>query len=136
MLFVLDLLGTFVFVLSGAFKGRKYELDWLGVTVLAMLTGVSGGVIRNVWSANCRPYSPRGSTRRRPFSAGLSSSDWMLAVFQNLSPSVRLLLPDPPSVSTPSSRTSTSRRRNIYRIRGGRQLAGAETEYVIGSSSR
>ena len=36
MLFVLDLLGTFVFALSGAFEERKHELDWLGVTVLAV----------------------------------------------------------------------------------------------------
>ena len=35
MVFVLDLLGTFVFALSGAFKGREHELDWFGVTVLA-----------------------------------------------------------------------------------------------------
>jgi len=34
MLFVLDLLGAFVFALSGAFR--------------VVLTGVSGGVIRNV----------------------------------------------------------------------------------------
>ncbi len=66
MLFVLDLLGAFVFALSGAFRGRKHELDWLGVTVLAVLTGVSGDGVRNVWSANCRLYSTRGSTRRRP----------------------------------------------------------------------
>lgn len=48
LLYALDLLGTFVFALSGAFKGRKYELDWLGVTVLAVLTGVGGGLIRDM----------------------------------------------------------------------------------------
>ena len=48
MLYALDLLGTFVFALSGAFKGRRYELDWLGITVLAVLTGVGGGLIRDM----------------------------------------------------------------------------------------
>lgn len=48
MLFTLDLIGTFVFALSGAFKGLKHELDWLGVSVLAVLTGVGGGLIRDV----------------------------------------------------------------------------------------
>lgn len=48
MLYALDLIGTFVFALSGAFKGRKHELDWLGVTVLAVLTGVGGGLMRDM----------------------------------------------------------------------------------------
>ncbi len=48
MIQALDLIGTFVFALSGAFRAIKYELDLLGVLVLASVTGVAGGVIRDV----------------------------------------------------------------------------------------
>lgn len=48
MLTALDLLGTFVFALSGAFKAVRHGLDWLGIAVLAVLTGVGGGLIRDV----------------------------------------------------------------------------------------
>ncbi|MEO0558980.1 MAG: trimeric intracellular cation channel family protein [Bacteroidota bacterium] len=48
MLTALDLLGTFVFALSGALKAVRHELDWLGVAVLAALTGVGGGIVRDL----------------------------------------------------------------------------------------
>lgn len=47
-LFLLDLFGTFVFAVSGAFRAVKYELDLLGVLVLATATGVGGGIIRDM----------------------------------------------------------------------------------------
>ncbi len=45
MLHALGLLGTFVFARSGVFE---YELDRLGVTVLAVLTGVGGGGVHDM----------------------------------------------------------------------------------------
>ncbi len=48
MLHFLDIVGTFVFAVSGAFRAVKYELDLLGVLVLAVATGVGGGIIRDV----------------------------------------------------------------------------------------
>lgn len=48
MLCALDLLGTFVFALSGAFKRRRRELDWLGIMVLSVLTGVGACLIRDM----------------------------------------------------------------------------------------
>lgn len=48
MLTALDLAGTFVFALSGAFTGVRERLDWLGIAVLAVLTGVGGGMLRDV----------------------------------------------------------------------------------------
>ena len=48
LLAVLDFAGTFVFALSGAFKGVRRGLDYLGITVLAVLTGVGGGIVRDV----------------------------------------------------------------------------------------
>jgi uncharacterized membrane protein YeiH len=44
----LDLLGTFVFALSGAAAGVKRRLDFFGVLVLSFAAGNSGGIIRDV----------------------------------------------------------------------------------------
>ncbi len=44
---LLDLFGTFIFGLSGAFRAVKYELDILGVLILAIVTGVGGGLVRD-----------------------------------------------------------------------------------------
>ena len=45
---VLDLMGTFVFALSGALAGVKRELDLFGVLVLSFAAGNSGGIARDV----------------------------------------------------------------------------------------
>ncbi|MCL5271285.1 MAG: TRIC cation channel family protein [bacterium] len=42
-----DLFGTFFFAVSGAFRAVKYELDLLGVVVLATAVGVGGGIMRD-----------------------------------------------------------------------------------------
>jgi uncharacterized membrane protein YeiH len=48
LLAVLDLIGTFVFALSGAMAGVKYRLDAFGVCVLAFVAGTAGGITRDV----------------------------------------------------------------------------------------
>lgn len=45
---VLDLIGTFVFALSGATAGVKRGLDIFGVLVLSFVAGNSGGIIRDL----------------------------------------------------------------------------------------
>jgi uncharacterized membrane protein YeiH len=45
---VLDLMGTFVFALSGALAGVKRKLDLFGVLVLSFAAGNSGGIARDV----------------------------------------------------------------------------------------
>jgi uncharacterized membrane protein YeiH len=45
---VLDLIGTFVFAISGAAAGVKYRLDVFGVGVLAFVAGNAGGLTRDV----------------------------------------------------------------------------------------
>ncbi len=55
MLFALDIAGTFVFALSGAFKGVRTGLDWLGISALAVLTGVGGGIVRDVMLGDTPP---------------------------------------------------------------------------------
>ena len=47
-LLVLDLIGTFVFAISGAAAGVKNRLDIFGVSVLAIVAGSAGGMIRDV----------------------------------------------------------------------------------------
>ncbi|HBD95223.1 MAG: hypothetical protein A2015_01405 [Spirochaetes bacterium GWF1_31_7] len=44
----LDLIGTLIFAITGAFRAVKHELDILGVLVLATFTGVGGGILRDI----------------------------------------------------------------------------------------
>jgi uncharacterized membrane protein YeiH len=48
LLLVLDLLGTFVFALSGAAAGVKNRLDLFGVLVLSFAAANSGGIARDL----------------------------------------------------------------------------------------
>ena len=48
LLLTLDLVGTFVFAISGAASGVKGRLDVFGVSVLAFVAGNAGGVTRDV----------------------------------------------------------------------------------------
>lgn len=57
MLLTIDLLGTLAFALTGAFRAVKYELDWLGVLVLAVMTGVGGGMVRDVLLGQTPPVA-------------------------------------------------------------------------------
>jgi len=47
-LLVLDLVGTFVFALSGASAGLRHRLDLFGVLVLAFAASLAGGILRDV----------------------------------------------------------------------------------------
>ncbi len=55
VLLVLDYVGTAVFAVSGGFKAVKHELDFLGVIVLSVLTGVGGGVLRDLLLGRAPP---------------------------------------------------------------------------------
>ncbi len=48
MLWILDLLGTFVFAISGAMLGVRKQLDLFGVLVLSFAAATSGGLARDV----------------------------------------------------------------------------------------
>lgn len=48
LLLVLDLLGTFVFALSGALTGVRRQLDLFGVLVLSFAAGNAGGITRDL----------------------------------------------------------------------------------------
>jgi uncharacterized membrane protein YeiH len=53
-IYCLDIIGTFVFAVSGAFRAARHELDLLGVLVLAISTGVGGGIVRDLM-IGCTP---------------------------------------------------------------------------------
>lgn len=55
MIYILDLFGTAVFAITGGFKAVKYELDILGVLVLSTITGVGGGLLRDVLIGDTPP---------------------------------------------------------------------------------
>ena len=48
MLHALDLIGTFAFALSGGLLGARKRMDIFGVIVLAVASGLGGGIIRDV----------------------------------------------------------------------------------------
>lgn len=48
LLLILDLAGIAVFAATGALVGVRKELDVFGVMVLALITGLGGGVVRDV----------------------------------------------------------------------------------------
>jgi uncharacterized membrane protein YeiH len=48
LLLVLDLIGTFVFALSGATAGVKKRLDLFGVLVMSLAAGNAGGIARDL----------------------------------------------------------------------------------------
>ncbi|MFC5946435.1 trimeric intracellular cation channel family protein, partial [Micromonospora harpali] len=51
---VLDLVGIFVFALSGALVGVRRRLDVVGMAVLAEMTALGGGILRDL-ILNVRP---------------------------------------------------------------------------------
>ena len=58
-LLVLDLIGTFVFALSGAVLGVKRRLDIFGVLVLSFAAASAGGILRDVLIGSIPPAAIR-----------------------------------------------------------------------------
>jgi uncharacterized membrane protein YeiH len=56
---MLDLVGVFVFALSGGLAGVRARLDLFGVVVMASVTALGGGVLRDTLLAANPPYSLR-----------------------------------------------------------------------------
>ena len=48
LIYVLDIVGTFAFAISGALVASKKEFDLFGVIIIAFVTAVGGGMIRDV----------------------------------------------------------------------------------------
>jgi uncharacterized membrane protein YeiH len=58
-LLVLDMVGTFVFALSGATAGVKHRLDLFGVLVVSCATATAGGITRDVLIGAIPPVALR-----------------------------------------------------------------------------
>ncbi len=54
-LLFLDLVGTFVFAVSGAVAARQQHMDLMGMFVLAVVTGVGGGTLRALFVGDVPP---------------------------------------------------------------------------------
>ncbi|HWD80938.1 MAG TPA: trimeric intracellular cation channel family protein [Kribbella sp.] len=59
VLHVLDLVGIFVFGITGALVGVRKKLDVFGIQVLALVTGLGGGFIRDVLIGQVPPAALR-----------------------------------------------------------------------------
>jgi len=56
-IYVLDLFGTMAFAVTGAFKAIEHKADIVGIIILATITGVAGGTIRDIMLGNFPPNS-------------------------------------------------------------------------------
>jgi uncharacterized membrane protein YeiH len=45
---ILDLFGTMAFAVTGAFKAIEHKSDFVGIIILSTITGIAGGVIRDI----------------------------------------------------------------------------------------
>jgi uncharacterized membrane protein YeiH len=59
MLFILNMIGTAAFALSGAMTAIKKQMDILGVMILGMVTAVGGGIIRDLVLGTIPPQAFR-----------------------------------------------------------------------------
>src|SRR5581483_4396573 len=59
LLLVLDLLGTFVFAISGATAGVTRPLDLFGILVLSFVAGNFGGITRDLLIGSVPPAAIR-----------------------------------------------------------------------------
>lgn len=48
LLTILDLMGTIVFAITGLLAASRHRLDLFGAIVLAMVTAVGGGTLRDL----------------------------------------------------------------------------------------
>ena len=49
MIYFCDLFGTAVFAFTGALAARRYQMDPFGVIVLALVTAIGGGTLRDAF---------------------------------------------------------------------------------------
>lgn len=59
IMFLLELLGTIAFSISGAIEAMKKKMDLLGVLVLGLVTAVGGGILRDMIIGQLPPASFR-----------------------------------------------------------------------------
>lgn len=57
IILILDLFGTMAFAVTGAFKAIEHKADIVGIIILATITGVAGGTIRDIVLGHFPPRS-------------------------------------------------------------------------------
>ncbi|OYV05639.1 MAG: hypothetical protein CFE26_10550 [Verrucomicrobiales bacterium VVV1] len=55
MLYFWDLLGVFVGAVSGGLAGRRKDMDWFGMYVVGLLSGIGGGTLRSILIGDLPP---------------------------------------------------------------------------------
>lgn len=61
-IFVMELIGSVAFAISGAMQAVKHKMDVFGVTVLGLVTAVGGGIIRDMVIGDLPPKMFRDPT--------------------------------------------------------------------------
>lgn len=59
LVFILEIIGTIAFALSGVMVGIEKKMDIFGVTVMAIVTSVGGGILRDVILGDTPPMTFR-----------------------------------------------------------------------------
>ncbi len=54
---ILDLFGTMAFAVTGAYKAIEHKADIVGIIILATITGVAGGTVRDITLGHFPPHS-------------------------------------------------------------------------------
>lgn len=62
LLYTLDLIGTIAFAASGALAGIRRGMDLFGIFVLAMVTAIGGGTLRDLLLGDLPPFCLRNET--------------------------------------------------------------------------
>lgn len=57
LIYALDLFGTMAFAVTGAFKAIEHKADIVGIIILATITGVAGGTLRDIIIGKFPPNS-------------------------------------------------------------------------------
>lgn len=57
VILLLDYFGTIAFAVTGAFKAIEHKADLVGVVVLSVITGLSGGVVRDLMFGRTPPLA-------------------------------------------------------------------------------
>ena len=55
MFYFWDILGTFIFCVSGALAGKQLKMDYLGLFLMSLITGTGGGTLRSVLLGDVPP---------------------------------------------------------------------------------
>jgi uncharacterized membrane protein YeiH len=83
-IFIIDLLGTAVFAISGAFSAMEKKLDIFGVMVLAFVTAIGGGTGREMLIGNLPVTWLRDITTPLTILAAFCAALLFRGVFKNL----------------------------------------------------